>query len=163
MPIWVALLVTCLIRRTKMTKITSLDLTPFYRNAIGMDRIFDRVMDQVDSAGKTGNYPPYNIFRVGEDEYKIQVAVAGFDEGEVEVEYHEGHLTITGQQQPKDNTDIEYMHHGISSRDFTRSFTLAEYVEVNDAVIENGILTVSLERIVPETMKPKAISITHKK
>jgi len=146
-----------------MTKITSLDLTPFYRNTIGMDRIFDRVMDQVDSVGTTGNYPPYNIFRVGEDEYKIQVAVAGFDEGEVEIEYREGRLTITGQQQPKDNTDIEYMHHGISSRDFTRSFTLAEYVEVNDAVVENGILTVSLERIVPETMKPKAISIIHKK
>lgn len=145
-----------------MTKITSLDLSPFYRNTIGMDRLFDRVMNQVDAASSNGNYPPYNIIRVGEDNYEIQVAVAGFDEGEIEVEYHEGRLTITGQQQ-KENKDIEYLYHGISSRDFTRTFTLAEYVEVNDAVIENGILTVSLERIVPESMKPKTIAITHKK
>ena len=145
-----------------MTKITSLDLSPFYRNTIGMDRLFDRVMNQVDATNSNGNYPPYNIVRVGEDNYKIQVAVAGFDEGEIEVEYHEGRLTITGKQQ-NDDTDTEYLYHGISSRDFTRSFTLAEYVEVNDAVIENGILTVNLERIVPETMKPKAISITHKR
>jgi len=145
-----------------MTKITSLDLSPFYRNTIGMDRLFDRVMNQVDAASSNGNYPPYNIVRVGEDNYEIQVAVAGFSEGEIEVEYHEGRLTITGQQE-KEDTDNEYLYHGISSRDFTRSFTLAEYVEVKDAVVENGILTVSLERIVPETMKPKTISITHKK
>ncbi len=144
-----------------MTKITSLDLSPFYRNTIGMDRIFDRVMDQVDTAGSNGNYPPYNIVRVDEDRYEIQVAVAGFNKEEIDIEYHEGHLTVTGRQENK-NEDIEYLYHGISSRDFTRSFTLAEYVEVNNAVIENGILTISLERIVPETMKPKSIAITQK-
>jgi len=144
-----------------MTKITSLDLSPFYQNAIGMDRIFDRMIDQVDSGSSTGNYPPYNIIRTDEDRYEIQVAVAGFDKDEIDVEYREGHLNITGRQQNK-NKDVSYLHHGISSRDFTRSFTLAEYVEVINAVIENGILTVELERIVPETMKPRSISITHK-
>jgi len=144
-----------------MTKITSLDLSPFYRNTIGMDRIFDRVMDQVDAAGSSGNYPPYNIIRVDEDRYEIQVAIAGFDKDEIEVEYHEGHLKITGRQEDK-TEEVSYLHHGISERDFTRSFTLAEYVEVNDAVIENGILKVGLERIVPETMKPKTIAITQK-
>jgi len=144
-----------------MTKITSLDLSPFYRNTIGMDRVFDRVMNQLDATGSTGNYPPYNIVRVDEDRYEIQVAVAGFEKDEIEVEFHEGHLSITGRQENKE-IETEYLHHGISSRDFVRSFTLAEYVEVNDAVIENGILTVSLERIVPETMKPKTIAITHK-
>lgn len=144
-----------------MTKITSLDLSPFYRNTIGMDRLFDRVMDQVDTAGSNGNYPPYNIVRVDEDRYEIQVAVAGFNKEDIDIEYHEGRLTVTGRQSHK-NDDIEYLYQGISSRDFTRSFTLAEYVEVNDAVIENGILIVSLERIVPETMKPRSIAITQK-
>jgi len=144
-----------------MTKITSLDLSPFYRNTIGMDRIFDRVMDQVDAAGSSSNYPPYNIIRVDEDRYEIQVAIAGFDKDEIEVEYHEGHLKIIGRQEDKAE-EVSYLHHGISARDFTRSFTLAEYVEVNDAVIENGILKVGLERIVPETMKPKTIAITQK-
>lgn len=146
-----------------MTKITSMDLTPFYRNTIGMDRLFDRVIDQVGAASSNGNYPPYNIVRSNEDSYEIHLAVAGFHEGELEVEYCEGRLTITGQQSHENRKGYEYLHHGISSRDFSRSFALADYVEVCDAVVENGILIVSLERVVPETMKPKTIAITHKK
>lgn len=148
-------------KEEKMTKITSLDLSPFYRTTIGMDRLFDRVMNQVDTASANGNYPPYNIARIDENRYEIQVAVAGFDKEEIDISYHEGHLTVSGSQEDKDR-DIEYLYHGISSRNFSRSFTLAEYVEVNDAVIENGILTISLERIVPESMKPKSIAITQK-
>ena len=141
-----------------MTKITSLDLTPFYRNTIGMDRLFDRIVSQFDHATQT-NYPPYDIVKTGEDSYEIRVAVAGFAQGEVDVTFHEGQLVITGEKNTEET--VNYLHHGISARKFTRSFQLAEYVEVKSAIAQDGILTVRLERIVPETAKPKTIAITY--
>lgn len=141
-----------------MTKITSLDLTPFYRNTIGMDRLFDRIVNQFDHAAQT-NYPPYDIVKTGEDSYEIRVAVAGFGQGEVDVTFHEGQLVITGEKHTEEN--VNYLHHGISARKFTRSFQLAEYVEVKSAIAQDGILTVCLERIVPDTAKPKTIAITY--
>ena len=141
-----------------MTKITSLDLTPFYRNTIGMDRQFDRIVSQFDHATQT-NYPPYDIVKTGDDSYEIRVAVAGFAQGEVDVTFHEGQLVITGEKNTEET--VNYLHHGISARKFTRSFQLAEYVEVKSAIAQDGILTVRLERIVPETAKPKTIAITY--
>ena len=141
-----------------MTKITSLDLTPFYRNTIGMDRLFDRIVSQFDHAAQT-NYPPYDIVKTGDDSYEIRVAVAGFAQGEVDVTFHEGQLVITGEKNTEEA--VNYLHHGISARKFTRSFQLAEYVEVKSAIAQDGILTVRLERIVPETAKPKTIAITY--
>lgn len=141
-----------------MTKITSLDLTPFYRNTIGMDRLFDRIVSQFDHAAQT-NYPPYDIVKTGEDSYEIRVAVAGFAQGEVDVTFHEGQLVITGEKNTEET--VNYLHHGISARKFTRSFQLAEYVEVKSAIAQDGILTVRLERTVPETAKPKTIAITY--
>lgn len=141
-----------------MTKITSLDLTPFYRNTIGMDRLFDRIVSQFDHATQT-NYPPYDIVKTGDDSYEIRVAVAGFAQGEVDVTFHEGQLVITGEKNTEET--VNYLHHGISARKFTRSFQLAEYVEVKSAIAQDGILTVRLERIVPETAKPKTIAITY--
>jgi len=141
-----------------MTKITSLDLTPFYRNTIGMDRLFDRIVSQFDHATQT-NYPPYDIVKTAEDSYEIRVAVAGFGQGEVDVTFHEGQLVITGEKHTEEN--VNYLHHGISARKFTRSFQLAEYVEVKSAIAQDGILTVCLERTVPETAKPKTIAITY--
>ena len=141
-----------------MTKITSLDLTPFYRNTIGMDRLFDRIVSQFDHATQT-NYPPYDIVITGDDSYEIRVAVAGFAQGEVDVTFHEGQLVITGEKNTEET--VNYLHHGISARKFTRSFQLAEYVEVKSAIAQDGILTVRLERIVPETAKPKTIAITY--
>lgn len=141
-----------------MTKITSLDLAPFYRNTIGMDRLFDRIVSQFDHATQT-NYPPYDIVKTGDDSYEIRVAVAGFAQGEVDVTFHEGQLVITGEKNTEET--VNYLHHGISARKFTRSFQLAEYVEVKSAIAQDGILTVRLERIVPETAKPKTIAITY--
>ena len=143
-----------------MTKITSFDLTPFYRNTVGIDRLFDRITNQIDAAA-TGNYPPYDIVKTGDDTYEIRVAAAGFRQGEIDVEFHEGRLTIQGSKAPTEKAEIEYLHHGISNRSFVRTFTLADYVEVQEAVMQDGILTVKLKREVPESQKPKSIAITY--
>jgi len=148
-----------------MTRLTTLDLSPFYRNSIGIDRLFDRMINQIDTAAaSTTNYPPYNIVKTGDNTYEIQVAVAGFTQGEVSVNVNEGQLIITGE---KLSTDLPeghvYEHQGISARRFIRTFTLADYVEVNNAVSKDGILNVSLERRVPEALQPKTIAITYAK
>ena len=144
-----------------MTKITSFDLTPFYRNTVGIDRLFDRITAQIDAAAG-GNYPPYDIVRTAEDRYEIRVAAAGFSQGEIDVEFHEGRLTIRGAHKDENaDTEVQYLHHGISARTFVRHFTLADYVEVKGAIMKDGILTVELERIIPESQKPKSIAITY--
>ena len=143
-----------------MTKITSFDLTPFYRNAIGVDRLFDRIVNQLDHAA-TSNYPPYNIVETGENIYEIQLAVAGFTQGEIEINVQEGELIIAGEKNEPVNSSHIYRHHGISARKFIRTFSLGEYVEVNSAGVKDGILTVCLERIIPESAKPKSIAITY--
>ena len=144
-----------------MTRLTTLDLSPFYRNSIGVDRLFDRLISQIDTSTTT-NYPPYNILKTGENTFEVQVAVAGFSQGEIEVSVKDGDLIITGE---KLNTELpeghEYTHQGISARRFVRSFSLADYVEVESAIARDGILTVKLERHIPEAMKPKTIAITY--
>jgi molecular chaperone IbpA len=144
-----------------MTRLTSLDLSPFYRNNVGVDSLFDRLINQIDTATAT-NYPPYNIVKTGENAFEVQVAVAGFSQGEIEVSVKDGNLIITGE---KNNTELpqghEYTHQGISARRFVRTFGLADYVEVDSAIARDGILTVKLERHVPEAMKPKTIAITY--
>ena len=145
------------------TRLTTLDLNPFYRNSVGIDRLFDRLMHQVDTASST-NYPPYNILKTGDNTYKIEVAVAGFTQGEVTVSVNEGNLIITGEKSETElPKGISYEYQGISARKFIRTFTLADYVEVTDATSKDGILTVTLERQIPEAMKPKTIAITYKK
>jgi len=144
-----------------MTKLTTLDLNPLYRNSVGIDRLFDRLMHQVDTASST-NYPPYNILKTGDNTYKIEVAVAGFTQGEVTVTVNEGNLIITGEKSETEFPEgVTYEYQGISARRFIRTFTLADYVEVTDAVSRDGILTVKLERQVPEAMKPKTIAISY--
>ena len=145
-----------------MTRLTTLDLTPFYRSAIGVDRLFDRIVGQLDSTTTPGNYPPYNILKTGENTYEVQVAVAGFKQGEVNVEVKEGTLIVTGEKiETVLPEGYSYEHQGISSRRFIRTFSLADYVEVKNAVSKDGILTVALERIVPDALLPKSIAITY--
>jgi len=139
-----------------MTRITSLDLTPFYRNSVGVDRLFDRINKQLESAA-SGNYPPYDIVKTGAETYEIRLAVAGFRPDEIDIEFHEGSLTVRSQRDVA--PEIEYLYHGISNRDFVRSWTLGEYVEVREADFQDGILTVGLERVVPESQKPRKIAI----
>jgi molecular chaperone IbpA len=149
-----------------MTKITAMDLRPFYRNSIGVDLLFDRIIDQFDRASdavsSTGNYPPYNVLKTGEHTYQLEVAVAGFTQGEIEVNVNEGNLIITGEKQSTELPEgYIYEHQGISARRFIRTFALMDYVEVTSAISRDGILTVKLERQVPEAMKPKTIAISY--
>ena len=144
-----------------MTKITAFDLTPFYRTSIGVDKLFDRIVNQFDQAAST-NYPPYNILKTGERTFELQLAVAGFTQGEIDITVTDGIITIVGDKVERDLPEgHEYTYHGISSRKFVRTWPLGEYVEVKDAIVKDGILTVRLEQHIPESAKPKSIAITY--
>jgi molecular chaperone IbpA len=141
-----------------MTKLTALDLHPLYRNAIGVDRLFDRLINNIESTSQS-NYPPYNIVQVSENEYFIEMAVAGLDEEDLEITQDQSTLTITGKIEVSEN--LNYLHKGIAGRSFRREFTLAEHVEVTEANLKKGILFIRLKRDIPEAMKPKTIAISH--
>jgi len=132
-----------------------------HRHAVGFDRMFDDLNRTFANTKTDGNYPPYNIIKVDENNYAIQVAVAGFSDDELDVECKENTLTISGERKAKD--EQEYLHRGISARNFTRSFTLADHVNVKAATVINGILAISLEHVVPEEQKAKKIAITYAK
>lgn len=141
-----------------MTRITTLDLPQLYRNSIGLDSIFDSLLGRIEH--NQSNYPPYNIVKSDDDHYTIEIAVAGFAQGDIDIQVKEGELIITGAK--SDENDTQYLHHGIGTRKFTRTFNLAEYVEVKSADVENGVLSIALERNIPEAMKPKSIAINYK-
>jgi len=145
-----------------MTRLTTLDLQPFYRNSVGIDRIFDSMLNRIEHSSSTTNYPPYNIIKIDDDNYKIEVAVAGFTKGEIDVQTHDGQLIIKGEKEDQEALDVNYLHSGIGNRKFLRTFELSDYVEVASAEVKDGILTVDLERHVPESMKPKTIDINYK-
>jgi molecular chaperone IbpA len=135
------------------------DLAPLYRSTIGFDRLFS-MLDGFDAAP---GYPPYNIERTGENDYRISVAVAGFAENELTVEAKENTLTITGAKQQEEAKAGQVLYQGIAARAFERAFQLADYVRVKGAEIENGLLHVDLVREIPETKKPRTIPITNGK
>ena len=143
-----------------MTKITTFDLSPWYRNSVGIDRLFDRITTQLDTAANN-NYPPYDIIKTSDNLYEIRIAAAGFTQAEIDIEHHDGRLLVTAARGEKARPEVEYLHHGISNRSWIRSWTLADYVEVKDAVMKDGILSIRLEHVVPEAMKPKKIVIAY--
>ncbi|MGE0409806.1 MAG: Hsp20 family protein [Amphiplicatus sp.] len=134
----------------------SYDLTPLYRNAVGFDRVFD-LLDNLGKA-ETGGYPPYNIERLGEDDYRITLAVAGFGEDEIDIVSHENTLTVTGKRADADEGRT-FLYQGIAGRSFERRFQLAEHVKVEGASLANGLLNIDLKREVPEAMKPRKIQV----
>jgi molecular chaperone IbpA len=136
------------------------DLSPLFRSTIGFDRLAD-MLDSVAQYDSGVSYPPYNIERTDENHYRISFAVAGFAEKDLNVEVKEGVLSVQGKREPeKDQTAIKhYLHQGIAGRSFERRFQLAENVEVKGAQLENGLLHVDLESIVPEEKKPRRIAI----
>lgn len=140
-----------------MTRITTLNLPDFHKSFLGFDDLVNEFANL--ETWNTGGYPPYNVETQGEDKYQISVAVAGFKKDEIEITLKDGLLTVEGKKAEKENDGVNYLHRGISSRAFTRSWRLAEYVEVKDAKMEDGLLYVSLEREVPEEKKPKTIAI----
>ena len=146
-----------------MNTLTKFDLTPFNRATVGFDRVFDMLDRQFANSVST-TYPPYNIIKEGENGYKIEVAVAGFREDELDITVKDYTLTVTGEQKREENAETPtYLHKGISARSFTRSFTLGDHIEVKGAVVQNGLLVIDLERHVPEEEKPKKIAITFQK
>jgi molecular chaperone IbpA len=133
------------------------DFSPFFRSTVGFDRLFD-LADSL--AEQSQGYPPYNIERSDETHYRITLAVAGFAEKDLNVEVREGVLSVTGKRDESENAEGKgYLYQGIAGRAFERRFQLAEYVEVRQAKLENGLLHIDLERIVPEEKKPRRIAI----
>jgi molecular chaperone IbpA len=139
----------------------SLDIPSIHKFGIGFDNIFDDLLNRT-AQGQT-NYPPYNIVKQSDDSFAIELAVAGFKDGEISITTERNQLTVKGEQAVDLDSQIEYLHRGISARSFSRTWTLADHVEVAGAKSENGILTISLERKVPEEQKPKSIAITYTK
>ena len=136
------------------------DLAPLYRSTVGFDRLFSLVDQLAGTDGGSPGYPPYNIERTGENDYRITVAVAGFAEPDVSIEVKENTLTIRGEHQNQsDEQKSETLYRGIAARAFERVFQLADYVQVRGASLENGLLHVDLVREIPEAKKPRQIPI----
>lgn len=146
---------------TKTLTLRSLDIPQLHKFGIGFDSLFDDLMRVSNQYANGTNYPPHNVIKTGEHTSVIEVAVAGFAEGEIDISLDKRVLTIGGARKTQDPADWEYLHRGISSRDFRHVFTLAEHVVVKDAVIRNGILSVHLEREIPLEARPKTIAITY--
>lgn len=137
----------------------TIDLSPLYRSSIGFDRMARLLDAAMRSDGNgAGGYPPYNIAVVGDNRYAITLAVAGFAEDELELEVENSVLKVQGKK-ADDSEQGEYLHKGIAFRSFERKFNLADHVEVIGAELRNGLLTIGLEKVVPEAMKPKRIEI----
>ena len=131
------------------------DLAPLYRSTVGFDRLFS-MLDGFEAAP---GYPPYNIERTGENQYRITIAVAGFGESDISIESKENTLTIKGAKQVKEGEAGAVLYQGIAARAFERVFQLADYVQVRNAALENGLLHVDLVREIPEAKKPRQIPI----
>jgi len=143
----------------------ALDIPGIQRFTVGFDSIIDELM-RTNAEQPNTNYPPYNIVKHTDDKFTIELAVAGFDEQDIKITVEKNALLIKGEQRltlDELDQEVEYLHRGISARNFTRSFKLADYVEVVSATASNGILKVELERQVPEAAKPKTIAINSTK
>ena len=147
---------------TKTLALRSFDIPAITKFGIGFDNMFDELM-RVSAQQSSTNYPPYNIVQINEDEYMISLAVAGFGLDNLSVTKDKKFLIIEGKEYHPDSEKIvpNYLHKGISNRDFRREFQLADHVEISHAHLELGILSVHLKREVPEDAKPKTIAITY--
>ena len=138
----------------------TLDLSPLYRSAVGFDRMAGLLDTLSQTEQRQPNYPPYNIETTGDDQYRISMAVAGFDQSELAIEVNRNQLTISGNKKVDENSDRKYLHKGIAERNFDRHFQLADHVKVHSASLQNGLLHVDLVREIPEAAKPRNIAIT---
>lgn len=137
----------------------TIDLSPLYRSFIGFDQLAHLLDDASRANDKQGGFPPYNIELLKEDKYRITMAIAGFSKEELNIEVKENLLVINGKKADKKETERKFLHKGISERNFERKFQLGAHVKVLAADMENGLLHVDLERIIPEALKPKRIEI----
>ena len=137
---------------------TTLDLSPLYRNSIGFDRMGTLLDNALRSQKAAVGFPPYDIEATGDDRYAITLAVAGFEESELDIQVEKGVLSVRGKK-TEDGDEKSYLYRGIANRSFERKFNLADFIEVSGADLKNGLLTVNLVKEVPEAMKPRSISI----
>lgn len=142
-----------------MNQLTRFDTSSLSRALVGFDTLFNdietRYANQVNN-----NYPPYNIIKHSDDDYEIQIAVSGFEESEVTVEIDQRQLIIKGKHDERgDHDQPQYLHRGLATRDFVRVFTLAEYMEVSEGCIKNGVLKINIKRVVPEALKPRLLQL----
>ena len=140
-----------------MNAITRFDTTALNRALIGFDQLFDNVERRFANQVQN-NYPPYNVIKHDDNHFEIEVAVAGFDKEDITVEVDQDQLIIRGKKTPVE-TEVQYMHRGLAARDFERTWTLADHMQVGDAELTNGILSVKLTRVIPEALKPRLIAI----
>ena len=134
-----------------------LDFSPYRRSTVGFDRLFDFL--ESASRAEQDNYPPFDIEKLGDDSYRITLAVAGFKRDEIEIVAHQNMLTITGRRGDDRGKDGNFLHMGIATRAFERKFELADFVHVTGADLADGLLRIELAREVPEAMKPRKIDI----
>lgn len=135
---------------------SAFDFSPFRRSTVGFDRLFD--MLETNDLAETGeNYPPFDLVKCGDDEYRIDIAMAGFSRDELEITAQQNQLIVSGRK--SDDTDESYIHRGIATRAFERRFGLADHVQISGADMHDGLLSISLKREIPEAMKPRKIEI----
>ena len=137
--------------------LTTLDRNKFIPYSIGFDNLFDRLFDM--DLESSSSYPPYNISKVDESNYIIEMALAGFNKDDIEIELSDSELTVRSKKREDSNKDVNLIHQGISHRSFNRKFTLSEEILVKNAEMKNGMLIIKLEKFIPENKKPKLISI----
>jgi molecular chaperone IbpA len=145
-------------------QLRTVDLPTFvnqiHRQAIGFDSLFDQLNRTFANSKNDGNYPPHNVVKLNDTNYVIEVAVAGFADTEIDVELKENVLTVKGEQIAAEQ-EVEYLHKGISNRNFIRTFPLAENIEVRGATVKHGILSIALELLIPEEKQAKKIAISY--
>ena len=140
---------------TQLRNIDAAALAHLNRALVGFDRVFnERFFDN-----RTSNYPPHNIVKYDENHYGIEVAVAGFLKEEITVSVDQDQLTITGKNTVTEDRQVEYLHRGLAARDFEQTWTLAEFMNVVEAEVKDGMLKIKIERIVPEALKPRTIEV----
>lgn len=145
-----------------MTQIARFDTAALNRALVGFDQMFND-MDRRFANQLSTNYPPHNISKITENLYEISIAVTGFEKDEIFVQIEQNELTIKGERKEEDNPQIEYLHRGLALRDFERAFALAEHMKVIKAEIKNGILSIKIEREIPESAKPRVINVVEVK
>ncbi len=134
------------------------DFTPYRRNTVGFDRLFE-LLENTGRTAQNENYPPFNIERTGENDYKVTVAVAGFKPEEIEITAQQNMLVVAGSKDTESNDNRDFLHMGIASRNFERRFQLADHIHVTNADLADGLLIIELVREVPEALKPRKIEI----
>jgi molecular chaperone IbpA len=141
-----------------MTQLVRFDTNSLNRALLGFDTLFDDFQNRYATQANS-SYPPYNILKHDEDSYELEIAVTGFLTDEITVEIDQNQLVVKGQRTKPDDESIQYLHRGLSTRDFTRSWTLAEHMEVGEGTVKNGVLSITLYRRIPESLKPRQLQL----